>query len=139
MNSARDYEFWGFDWWFPFWDSEYMLFWEKIPLKLRKNKLLYNEYVDLLFKRITDIEAYLENKIIIQKKSISLIKKIIPKKPFIYCIRKHRLKSSILRQILGVMGAFSDDFLSKHKKTLPSINGLFAIYTVEELKRELIK
>ncbi|MCL2063908.1 MAG: hypothetical protein FWG98_06010 [Candidatus Cloacimonetes bacterium] len=152
VNSARDYEYWGYDWWFPFWDSDYMLFWQQIPLVFRKNKLLYNEYVDSLFKKITGIEDYQEinnfglknsrikNFIFLFKiKSKFLIKKIAPQKHFIYFIRKYKLKSNTVKQILGEMGAFSDNFVAKNKKKLPTVNGLFAIFTIEELKTNLIK
>lgn len=46
VNSLRVYEFYGFSWWIPFWDSEFMYFWEKLPLQYRLYKTLYDEYVD---------------------------------------------------------------------------------------------
>lgn len=45
VNSVRVYEFMGMDWWLPFYDSEYVGFWERVPLKMRLNKLLYNHSV----------------------------------------------------------------------------------------------
>lgn len=49
VNSVRVYEFWGFDWYMPLWDKEFMLFWQKIPICLRKGKIFYNKYVDLTY------------------------------------------------------------------------------------------
>ncbi|MCF8011594.1 MAG: asparagine synthase [Clostridiales bacterium] len=53
INSLRVYEFWGYDWWIPFWDYEYMKFWCKVPLDFRINKRLYDKYVNKLFYDLT--------------------------------------------------------------------------------------
>jgi len=45
VNSVRVYEFWGYDWRLPFWDSEVMDYWATVPLPLRRDKWLYNRYV----------------------------------------------------------------------------------------------
>lgn len=45
VNSVRVYEFWGYDWWCPFWDLEVMEFWEDVPLSQRTGDL-YRQYVD---------------------------------------------------------------------------------------------
>ncbi|MFZ5825020.1 MAG: asparagine synthase-related protein [Bacillota bacterium] len=45
VNSVRVYEFWGYDWWLPFWDAAFMEFWSRVPLSLRINKSLYDSYV----------------------------------------------------------------------------------------------
>jgi asparagine synthase (glutamine-hydrolysing) len=44
-NSVRVYEFYGYDWWMPLWDVEFMRFWEHVPLELRKGTALYLTYV----------------------------------------------------------------------------------------------
>jgi asparagine synthase (glutamine-hydrolysing) len=44
-NSVRVYEFYGYDWWLPLWDTEFMKFWEHVPLELRKGTALYLAYV----------------------------------------------------------------------------------------------
>lgn len=44
-NSVRVYEFYGFDWWLPLWDPEFMEFWEEVPLSLRQGKGWYTDYV----------------------------------------------------------------------------------------------
>jgi len=45
VNSVRAYEFWGYDWWLPLWDSEYIDFWSRVPLRYRFDRILYKEYV----------------------------------------------------------------------------------------------
>ena len=44
-NSVRVYEFFGYDWWMPLWDLEFIRYWERIPLLLRKNQIFYTSYV----------------------------------------------------------------------------------------------
>ena len=65
INSVRVYEFWGYDWYLPLWDKEFMRYWQKIPLSLRIGKKFYDKFVST---------AYLEecnrlNKIIFAQQS----------------------------------------------------------------------
>jgi len=46
VNSCRVYEFWGYDWRIPLWDSEMMDFWARVPLELRVGKRLYDPYME---------------------------------------------------------------------------------------------
>ncbi len=53
INSLRVYEFWGYDWWMPFWDYEYMQFWRGVPLEYRINQAMYTPFVDNLWYTTT--------------------------------------------------------------------------------------
>lgn len=44
VNSVRVYEDFGYQWRLPWWDSEIMDFWAKVPLQLRVNRLLWHIY-----------------------------------------------------------------------------------------------
>lgn len=44
-NSVRVYEFFGYDWWMPLWDIEFVRFWGSVPLFSRRHRSLYIEYV----------------------------------------------------------------------------------------------
>ena len=46
INSVRAYEYWGFSWWMPFWDYEYVQFWCSVPLKFRIQQRMYKKFVD---------------------------------------------------------------------------------------------
>lgn len=48
-NSVRVYEFFGYDWWLPLWDMEFMEFWQNVPLALRKGREWYVAYVARLY------------------------------------------------------------------------------------------
>lgn len=49
VNSVRCYEFWGYDWWIPFWDDDFLDFWQTVPVRLRRDQALYTPYVDRVF------------------------------------------------------------------------------------------
>lgn len=55
ITSIRIYDFFGYKYWLPLWDYEYMNFWCKVPLKYRINKNLYDEYVVNLYSKIAEI------------------------------------------------------------------------------------
>lgn len=44
-NSCRVYEFWGYEWRMPFWDIEFINFWNDVPLELRMEKSFYKEFL----------------------------------------------------------------------------------------------
>jgi hypothetical protein len=46
INSVRAYEFWGYEWWLPLWDTELMELWCRTPFKCRLDKRIYRKYVD---------------------------------------------------------------------------------------------
>lgn len=45
VNALRLYEFFGYEWRIPFWDSELLNLWQRIPLKQKIRKKLYIEYL----------------------------------------------------------------------------------------------
>ncbi|MDH7498365.1 MAG: asparagine synthase-related protein [Syntrophomonadaceae bacterium] len=57
VNSVRAYEQWGFDWWLPFWDAEYLDYWAHCPLDLRIGKTMYEGHVSELYRNLTGVSA----------------------------------------------------------------------------------
>lgn len=55
INAVRVYEFWGYKWWLPLWDADYVDFWKKVPLEWKINKKLYIEYVVMLYSMAAGI------------------------------------------------------------------------------------
>lgn len=41
INSVRTYDFWGYEWRLPLWDSEMMDFWSAVPYEMKMEKKLY--------------------------------------------------------------------------------------------------
>ncbi len=48
MSVPRLYDFFGFDYWMPFCDQDYMNFWLSVPLRFRHDNNLYTNYIDQL-------------------------------------------------------------------------------------------
>ncbi|HEV2610482.1 MAG TPA: asparagine synthase-related protein [Noviherbaspirillum sp.] len=57
-NSVRVYEFFGYDWWLPLWDADFIRFWQGVPLELRMGRHWYNEYVKHLYASQTGIDVH---------------------------------------------------------------------------------
>jgi len=45
VNSVRVYEYFGYEWRLPLWDTELMEFWSQVPTELRFGRKLYLDYV----------------------------------------------------------------------------------------------
>jgi asparagine synthase (glutamine-hydrolysing) len=139
VNSIRVYEFFGFDWWLPFWDNDFMCYWQSIPLKYRKNKNLYNEYVDNLYETITGdrscIEFHKE-----KPEYIKLLLKLLLKKLHLYYFIlgmndhiKRRIKVLNTVNIHAFYGVFSEEYKKKYRKKANNSNGLLAIFVLNEM------
>ena len=48
-HSIRLYEFFGHNWWLPFWDRRFIEFWFTVPVEQKKNKLFYDRFVEQIF------------------------------------------------------------------------------------------
>lgn len=48
VQAARLYEFFGYDWWMPYCDMDYLRFWLEMPLIYRQDKSLYTNYISLI-------------------------------------------------------------------------------------------
>jgi asparagine synthase (glutamine-hydrolysing) len=45
-NAVRVYEFFSMEWRMPLWHHDFVDFWERVPLKSREYKKLYNDFLD---------------------------------------------------------------------------------------------
>jgi len=53
LNSVRGYEFWGYEWWLPFWDLELANFWRTLPLSLRFERQFHRASVRKMETNVT--------------------------------------------------------------------------------------
>ena len=61
-NAVRVYEYFGFDWWLPLWDLNFIYFWQKVPLRLRKERFWYMQYVSSCYtSQLKNNQAHLGN------------------------------------------------------------------------------
>lgn len=82
VNSVRVYEFWGYKWWLPLWDSEFIDFWCRLPIADRLGKSLYKKYVNNLSIKIINRDLKVESD------ERSWIKFKLLQSPLINCMRK---------------------------------------------------
>lgn len=74
VNAVRVYDFYGYDWWLPLWDAEFMSFWQNVPLELRKGKGWYTEYVQelgLVCRQLANRNASARSTILVWAKKIA--------------------------------------------------------------------
>lgn len=45
LNSLRVYEFFGYEWYLPLWDSTLLDFWQSVSLQMKVKKVLYKSYL----------------------------------------------------------------------------------------------
>jgi hypothetical protein len=50
INSVRVYEFWGYDWWLPLNDQEFIDYCLKLPKEYLAKKVLFKAAVDRMYK-----------------------------------------------------------------------------------------
>ena len=139
-NSVRVYEFFGYDWWMPLWDLEFVEFWEGVPLDLRKEREWYKAYVSGQFslQSADDQSSTLTNaadlagiaKFFHQTKVTKTLKEIKLLRAFARkLIGKNSKKSS-----LGWEGWFSDEAYKNYQLRNVSINGMVASAFLENTK-----
>lgn len=46
VNAVRVYEFFGHDWWMPWWDREFVDFFARLPIHHKRDKRFYDRFVD---------------------------------------------------------------------------------------------
>lgn len=79
-HSVRVYEFWGYDWWLPFWDLEMFDFWARVPLEHRIGQRLYIDYV----KRLTAEMMGNENALaVVTARDVNRLKVLVRRTPLV--------------------------------------------------------
>jgi asparagine synthase (glutamine-hydrolysing) len=139
VNSVRVYEFWGFDWWLPFWDNDFMLYWQNIPLKYRKNKILYNEYVDNLYEALTGDKSCIEKQKIEKRKYIRFLLKKFHLYYFFLRINdllKRKREISLWNDIYAIYSVFLEEFREKYQNKT-DICGMLTIFTLTEMGEDV--
>lgn len=49
------FEFWGYDWWYPLWDRDFMEFWTTVAVDHRYERELYETYIKRLYANVADL------------------------------------------------------------------------------------
>jgi len=135
VNSVRVYEFFGYEWRIPLWDSELMDFWSKVPLKYIIKKELYDDY---LFERLfNNLDVDFRKPI---NKKISKLKSLIKNNKILYSIAKTilNMKKYLLDYYTHPMNWYAIVSYYKYLKMIPlkaQINSILVKITIENLKK----
>jgi hypothetical protein len=114
-----------------------MFYWQDVPLQYRKNKILYNEYVDNLYESITGDKVSMETHTE-KRKYIKFLLKKFHLYHFVLKINDH-IKRKMLdtTSIHAFYGAFSEEFKEKYQDKTNNINGLLTIFILNEIGRNV--
>jgi len=126
VNSVRIYEFFGFDWWLPMWDVEFVEHWRKVPLALRRGKSRYNEFVMRHYDEHGTTqrqEGHASNKTKWGKRIAALGGSLVSKS-VLERIRRERKVLKVKRGFLGYKGRFGELEWKKMLRRGIPINGL---------------
>jgi asparagine synthase (glutamine-hydrolysing) len=141
INSLRVYEFWGYSWWMPFWDKEFMDFWSQIPIDTKLGQKIYKEYVNNLFNRILntyigtnhEIEA---GRALLLKSAISILKRT----PFLSVARniyrRYKLIGAYDSSPLAFYGAIPKERFAKMYTGVENINSFIAADIMDSLSSD---
>ena len=136
MNSVRVYEQFDFSWWTPFWDREYLEFWEAVPYNMRKDRKLQLGHI-----RELSSECGLEADDLGNASDPSLVaraaKFTLKHGPrWIWeAVRTRRKKSIWSRHALNPYWFYDFDYVEECRKTGYELNGIFAKRILREMSR----
>lgn len=156
LNSVRVYEFFGYDWWTPFWDKEFVDFLYNVPDGLRSKQKLYKAvikeisedlgfkgYLDPLFRdgnlsgEMRELLGLPKSQYRIMKKVlINKIKNLLPeniKKP----LRKAREIRSFKEHPMAWYGIHDYEYVANQiRNGATIINSILAIDYIKKLHKE---
>lgn len=141
INSVRAYEFWGYNWWIPFWDSDFMNFWSRVPLNMKIDQRIYKTYVNNLFEKITNTKietTHREEKwrLLVSNSAIRMLKI----SPFYLPIRRIYRQFRLIKEYDSNPNAFYGAIQRKKFKNMftgtQNINSFIAADIMESLSIE---
>ncbi|MBN1552549.1 hypothetical protein JW979_13825, partial [bacterium] len=134
VNSLRVYEFFGYDWWIPFWDKEFMDYWCRIRPKNRLNQSLYIKLVDNLAKEMGVVIQEKGTKGLFSNKKLIFIAKWVLPEEIKNWLRKKKRLHSYKNDPMGWYGIHEDGYVIEQIKNGASmINSLLAVDYIDEL------
>ena len=122
VNSMRVYEYWGYQWWLPFYDRGLVAFWERVPFRWRIGKLLYMAVVEKLQKDVELREPKEKQRFLKQR-----IRQIIST-PVVELLiwRTYGIKKMLRNYMLGIQRAIPQKDFKKYLGEGGNINSYLA-------------
>ena len=132
INSVRSYEFYGFDWWLPLWDAEFMEFWREVPLLLRQGKGWYASYVaELGAEHEPRMDRNASDRIAI----LAMLKRIAGRKA-LKALFPYWQELKARQHVCMPYDRFDRKMLKSLNKKGYRVNGVEAYYFINEVARE---
>lgn len=133
VNSVRVYDQFKYEWWLPQWDLEFVQFWERVPLSLRKNRIWFKRWIQQQYAEVSgDIDLIkLKNAseaMSSESLSIKIAKRIalfFPS-PLIGKLKKYRQLKIYRNHFLAFQGLISDEQLSLYLSKDYNIIGIYS-------------
>ena len=149
VNSVRAYEFWGYRWWLPLWDTEFMKFWSATPLSYRFNKKIYRKYIEQLNYQITGIDKSPNIPNIKEPYYVMFLRKLLKKLKLLTLTRYvlanlTRIKAKTLwrleynRNPMAWDGAIERPFFYQNYTGIEHINSFLVLLYLEDFRHGLL-
>lgn len=130
INSVRAYDQFNLQWWLPLWDLEFINFWQKVPLSLRKERKWFKDWIAKqydsqiggLIKPGNLKNAADHSLIILMLKTIA---ETLPR-PLFYAIKKRWEQKKICSHILALDGLVPPSEISKYLQKQYNIVGIYS-------------
>lgn len=136
VNSVRVYEFWKQAWWLPWWDAEFMDFWQRVPLRYRVRKQLWVRYVEQV-QREVNVSAPIPISIL---KPESRFKRFVRSLPYVdrllWIRRRRKLLQQYYHHPLAWHGITEPKRFIGLLRNGGNINTILAVDHLELLERE---
>ena len=139
VNSVRVYDFFGFSWWLPFWDRNFLEFWENVPLEYRYERVLYNEFVDSLSEKAgIPVRKTIKTKTYYALRRIPFLRKFKNLRDYYFskfcCYNKRLLKKKRASSFLRTF--FTENMMLKYCKCTNELNGILINLFFENFDRK---
>jgi len=135
VNSVRVYEFWKQAWWLPWWDAEFMDFWQRVPLRYRVRKWLWIRYVEQIQQKV-DVSAPIP---IPNPKCENRFKRFVRSLPYadhlLWIRRRRKLLQQYYHHFLAWYGITEPKRFIELLRNGGNINTILAVDHLELLKR----
>lgn len=121
VNSVRVYEYFGFEWYLPLWDIEFVKFWENMPLNIRRERIWFKEQIKSLYndyRNSTSLDADLANAddLTNLEKILKKTSRLLPSDMYKY-LKELWVRKKLNSHFLGFDGLVTegnmDDYLSE--------------------------
>ena len=144
VNSVRVYDFWEQAWWLPWWDAEFIAFWQLVPLRYRIRKQLYDRYVEQVQRRLKvsapvpgRTSARLVNRFKGVVRSLPFADQLLPlRRQLVDSWRRRALLQEYYHHPLAWYGITEPGRFSEALRSGGNINTILAIDQLAVLERE---